>query len=453
MLAFPVICVAQENTTAPALPEQQITNLDELLQVVKQNRKEESSKNRQREQKFLLDNKNQKALLKQARRNFELSQTSNNPLVKITQENDKLITDLRQQLESKKQEMGDIYSTFSELSGDFSASLQESMISAQYPNRAATLTELANTKKLATIDELQTLWLLVQEEMTEQGKLATFTAPVVTSSGHIETRPVLRIGGFTAFSNGAFLRYIPETGELLELDRQPSARQARQMNTFSESSNELLPTVVDPTGGSLLGMMSYTPTVGERIEQGGVIGSIIIAIAAFGLLFTLWRVIYLCRVYLAINTQLKNIDQPNDKNPLGRVLLAASNTGQQLGETEGEAMQYKLDEVILAELPALERGHNLIKLFAATSPLLGLLGTVTGMILTFQTISLFGSGDPKLMAGGISQALITTVLGLVAAIPLLFGYSLVSALSSNMVQRLDEQSAGTMAKLIETKQS
>ncbi|MCP4045074.1 MAG: MotA/TolQ/ExbB proton channel family protein, partial [Gammaproteobacteria bacterium] len=130
---------------------------------------------------------------------------------------------------------------------------------------------------------------------------------------------------------------------------------------------------------------------------------------------------------------------------LGRIMLAAADAPS---ETD-DLLLLKIDEAILAEIPALERGTGLIKLLAATAPLLGLLGTVTGMIVTFQSISLFGTGDPKLMAGGISQALVTTVLGLVVAIPLLFGHNLVASLSRSLVQRLDEQSAGMLARTME----
>jgi biopolymer transport protein ExbB len=130
---------------------------------------------------------------------------------------------------------------------------------------------------------------------------------------------------------------------------------------------------------------------------------------------------------------------------LGRVLTAVE--GVSLDEEE--LLQLKLDEAVLSEMPALERGNGVIKLLAATSPLLGLLGTVTGMILTFQAISLFGTGDPKLMAGGISQALVTTVLGLVVAIPLLFSHSVIAYMSRSMIQRLDEQCAGVLARSAE----
>jgi biopolymer transport protein ExbB len=270
---------------------------------------------------------------------------------------------------------------------------------------------------------------------------------VVATDGSTEERNLLRVGPFTTFDGNAFLRYIPETGELLTLNRQPSQRYLNVAKRFSKGNGEQLPMVVDPTGGSLLGMLSYTPTLRERIEQGGTIGFIIIGLGLCGLLLTLWRIIYLGSVHLAIRRQLGKLKQPCPKNPLGRVIGSVGRLSD--WQHEGEGLQFKLDEAILAELPRLERAHSFIKLLAATSPLLGLLGTVTGMILTFQAISLYGSGDPKLMATGISQALITTVLGLIVAIPLLFGHNLVNSLARNMIQRLDEQSAGIMARLTE----
>ena len=441
LLFSPSLLMAQSPTTQ----SQPISNLDELLKTVKQNRQLEAQLNKQREQKFIAEKSRQKALLAEAKKKFEASQTGNNPLKKQTLENAKRIKQAQQTLLKKKQELGDIYSIYTAMAGDFSAALQDSMVAAQKPDRGEKLQALLQTERLASMQDLEQLWLLVQEEMTESGKIARYEGPVVTRDGHVEDRSILRIGTFTAFSDGDFLRYIPETGELLELSRQPSGRHVREADAFSASSGQVLPVVVDTTGGSLMGLMTYVPTLQERVEQGGVIGYIIIGMGLLGLLMTLWRALYLAVIHWAMRRQLGRLDQPSNKNPLGRVLLSAS-----AFTAEDEKVQYKLDEAVLAEIPRLERSHNLIKLLAAISPLLGLLGTVTGMIITFQAISLFGSGDPKLMAGGISQALVTTVLGLVMAIPLLFGHSLVSSLSGNMVQRLDEQSAGIMARLMES---
>lgn len=434
--------LASINIPAQEASDQQITNLDQLLDSVREQQRLQRSLNAQREQEFTQDKQRQQSLLASAKREFESSQRQNQPLIAVTEANTATIAKLELQLEELVQGMGDVSGAFREFSGDFSAVLQESMVTAQFPQRSEQMQALAQSETQPTIAEIQALWLLLQQEMTEAGKISTFETPVVAADGTAVLRPVLRVGTFSAFSNDGFLRYIPETGELLALSRQPATRYREQAEDFMAGTPGVAPIVIDPTRGSLLGMMSYTPSMRERIEQGGTIGMIILCLGAFGLLLTCWRSFYLGIVYLRMRRQLADIDNPSKSNPLGRVLLATEG----VSIDDEDLLQLKLDEAILAEIPALESGNGLIKLLAAISPLLGLLGTVTGMILTFQVISLFGTGDPKLMAGGISQALVTTVLGLVVAIPLLFGHSLVSALSCSIIQRLDEQCAGVLAR-------
>lgn len=425
---------------APAA--QQITNLDQLLDSVRQAQQAQRALNVQREREFLQDNKRQKELMAQARRDFERRQKQNQPLLSVTENNKSEIAALEKELKNLVREMGDLASTFHEFAGDFSAVLQESMITAQFPERSEQLRVLAAGNTQPSIDQIEALWLFLQQEMTESGKVSLFETPVVVADGTAQGREVLRVGTFSAYAQGDFLRYVPETGELLLLSRQPAARYRDQAREFVQQGEGVAPIIVDPTRGSLLGMLAYTPSLRERIEQGGSIGVIILSLGAFGLLLTFWRAVYLGWVYLRMQAQMRNVDKPTESNPLGRVLCSV----QGVALEEEELLQLKLDEAVLAEIPALERGNGLIKLLAAISPLLGLLGTVTGMILTFQAISLFGTGDPKLMAGGISQALVTTVLGLVVAIPLLFGHSFINALSRSMIQRLDEQCAGVLAR-------
>ena len=430
---------------APAVAEEGgIENLDQLLQSVKEQQRAQRELNREREQAFLADKRRQAQLLDQARADFERQQRESQPLVAVTDANAEAIKRLERELDQVVEDMGDLSSTFREFAGDFAAVLQESMLSAQFPERTAELQELANTSEQVTIEEIQSLWLRVQEEMTEAGKITRFPAQVIDTAGASSEREVLRAGIFSAWADGDYLRYVPETGELLALSRQPPGRFRAAAAGFGTSGEpEVL--AVDPTRGSLLGMLSYTPDLRERIAQGGTIGVIIIGLGALGLLLTFWRLIYLFLVAGRIQRQLRQVDNPRANNPLGRVLMAVSN----ISLDDEDLLLLKLDEAVLAEMPALERGNGLIKLFAAISPLLGLLGTVTGMILTFQAISLFGTGDPKLMAGGISQALVTTVLGLVVAIPLLFSHSVIAYMSRAMIQRLDEQCAGVLARVAE----
>jgi len=423
----------------------QITDLDELLESVRQQQLSQRELNQQREKEFLADKEGQQARLEKARKAFEQSQRNNQPLLVSTEANEREILRLEKQLEDQLQNMGDIASTFREFSGDFAAVLSESMVTAQFPGRSEKLYQLGTIEAHPTIEQMQTLWLLLQEEMTESARIAEFDAGVVATDGSVSTLPVVRVGTFSVLYEAGFLRYAPGTGELLVLNRQPPATYRSAAASFVDSSEEMATVVIDPTRGGLLGMMGYTPGPRERIDQGGPIARIILSLGALGVLLTLWRTISLSAVYLRVRRQIRDFDQPRQSNPLGRIMLAAADAPS---ETD-DLLLLKIDEAILAEIPALERGTGLIKLMAATAPLLGLLGTVTGMIVTFQSISLFGTGDPKLMAGGISQALVTTVLGLVVAIPLLFGHNLVASLSRSLVQRLDEQSAGMLARTME----
>lgn len=424
---------------------EQITNLEQLLKEVREQQVSQKELNTRREQEFLQDRQRQQALLSEARHSFEQSQQHNQPLLAVTETNEAEITRLEQQLEEQVQSMGDIAGTFGEFAGDFAAVLRESMVTAQFPGRDEKMQQLASIESQPTIADMQALWLLLQEEMTAAARVTRFDAPVVAADGTAEIESVVRLGTFSAMSNSGFLRYIPETGELLALSRQPASRYRKATVQFLANEAGMATAVIDPTRGSLLGMLGYTPDPRERIDQGGLIAKIILALGALGVLLTVWRTMYLGIVYLRVRRQLVEIDEPKASNPLGRIML----TTQGISTDEESLLQLKLDEAILLEIPALERGIGLLKLLAATAPLLGLLGTVTGMIITFQAISLFGTGDPKLMADGISQALVTTVLGLIVAIPLLFGHSMVASLSRALVQQLDEQAAGVLARSAE----
>ncbi len=339
LLLAGILFSTQLAAQAPAVPDQQITDLDQLLQVVRQEQKAQRELNRQREQKFLQDRKNQQALLEQARRDFERRQRENQPLVARTEANAAEIARLEKQLESVVQDMGDLSTGFREFAGDFAAVLQESMISTQFPDRAERLQTLAANRSQPGIEDIESLWLLVQEEMTEAGKVAQFPAAVVRADGSAQQQQVLRVGTFSAFAEGEFLRYIPETGELLVLSRQPAAHLRADAREFPEAGKPA-PITVDPTRGSLLGMLSYTPDLRERIDQGGTIALIIIILGIVGLLMAAWRGVYLALVYQRISSQQRNLASPSRSNPLGRVMLAAEGVSLE----EEELLQLKLDE-------------------------------------------------------------------------------------------------------------
>jgi biopolymer transport protein ExbB len=198
---------------------------------------------------------------------------------------------------------------------------------------------------------------------------------------------------------------------------------------------------VDVTRGGILALLVESPTIRDRIEQGGIVGYCIIALGIIGLIIAILRWFALSTADRKVSAQLKRETASTD-NPLGRVLAAyESNRG-----ADTETVELKLSEAALKEMPALTKGLLFIKVTSAVAPLMGLLGTVTGMIKTFQVITLYGAGDPKMMAGGISQALMTTVLGLVVAIPMVLLHTVVSGKSRKIVNILQSQSAGLVAQ-------
>ncbi len=423
------------------------TNLDQLLQQVRKLHNQEAVANRVRERKFLQDRNEQKRLLGEARKEKKAAERLSVDLKRRFDGKEKVLVELEEKLREKAGVHGEMFGVARQVAGDLSASLQTSLVSAEYPGRIAALDQIANKKDLPTIGQLEELWFTLQQEMTESGKSVKFKAEVMSSDGQPEEKQVARLGLFNILADGRYLKYLPETGRLVELERQPPPRYLSLTKNLANPEGEQVEIAIDPTRGALLGMLVLAPDVTERIRQGGIIGYIIIVLAVIGLILAVVRLVYLQGVHKKVTSQLKDVSNPKDDNPLGRVLTVP----QQLKSYDMETVESLLDEAILRETPKLESGQSLLKLFAAVAPLLGLLGTVTGMIATFQSISLFGTGDPKLMASGISQALVTTMLGLVAAIPLLFMHALVANRSKTVVQILDEQSAGLVSRIIEGK--
>ena len=420
------------------------SSLDHLLRQVEDAHRQDAQIRNKREQRFLSANKNQKALLKELRSQVAMQRDRGQQLRQHHDDNEKALQTLQTDLNTRSGNLGELFGTVRHTASDLQALLRDSLVSAQYPDRAEWLDELAKSKKLPSITELERFWLLLQQEINQSGQVSRFMAPVTDTDGITNTREVIRVSIFTAIADGKYLHYLPDQNRFTVLSRQPEGHIQKAASSFSMQDSGYAAMIIDPTRGGLLGMLMKTPTLLERIRQGGAIGYIILAVGLFGIVLVIFRLVGLGRNAGKMNRQLQEPGQASDDNPLGRVLLAAGDAVNR----DIDATELLLDEAILRETPALQRGLGLLKLLAAIAPLLGLLGTVTGMILTFQSITLFGTGDPKLMAGGISQALVTTVLGLIVAIPLLFSHTLLTSRSRILIQILDEQSAGLIARQV-----
>ena len=435
-------------TTAAVAQQDQALNLDELLQQLEQGKFEQYKQNEAREKEFAAQVAQQDAMLRDARERLAAQERLSEQLETTSEENDFKLADLKQALDERKGSLKELFGVLQQVAGDTRSKFANSMISAQIPGRGEFLDELAQSmgtgSQMASIEEIERVWFEIQREMTESGKVTRFTAEVIEADGNRTQKSIVRVGPLAMVADGKYLEFDGNTNSVLELKRQPVDRFLASAEALENSSGELVKFGIDPTGGSILGLLVQAPTFMERIEFGGLIGYIILAVGAVGLLLALERMITLFLVRQKINKQLKS-DTPKGNNPLGRVMQVRD----QHPNADTEALELHLTEAILAEMPKLQRNLTLIKMISVIAPLMGLLGTVTGMIITFQQITLFGTGDPKLMAGGISTALTTTVQGLVVAIPMTLLYAMLHTRSKNIIHILQEQAAGVIAERAE----
>lgn len=434
-----------------SVAQDEARTLDQLVQMIRESRSGMSEEYRKREAEFQSNRAQQQTLLNQARATQEREETRSTELEQQFNANDVEIAALREQLESRLGALREMFGHLTSAAGDTRANLSQSIISAQYPGRTEFLDELiakmGSDTRLPSIGEIERLWAEMTHEMAEAGKVVTFPSTVVQVDGEQVQQEVLRVGSFNLTSNGDYLQYNPTTGSVSVLARQPGGAINGDAADLQEATSGFHRFGIDPTGptgGSFLSALINSPSLMERFHQGGLVGYIIMAIGAFGLLLAIWRVLVLMGMSSRVNAQLKS-STANTNNPLGRVLKVH----EENPTLDVESLELKLHEAVIKERPSIEIGLNLLKIIAAVAPLLGLLGTVTGMIITFQAITIFGAGDPQAMAGGISQALVTTVQGLVVAIPMVLLHTLVNGRAQRVLQVLEEQSAGLVAEKAE----
>ncbi len=441
-----IVCVAGFFSVAQAQesPAAEAANLDELLEMVRQGRLSETEEHRAREAEFIAQRNRQQQLLASARQDRVNEEQRSTTLERRFQNNENQIDTLTQRLQARMGSLSELFGVLQQVAGDTRGVFQGSLISIHYPDREAVLTDLirkaSEGTQLPSIEEIEGLWFEMQREMTESGKIVKLPSyRVFSANGETEEVDLLRVGDFNLVANGKY--YTLQDNQVRELQRQPVGRFTDTVEDLEEADpGEFVTFGVDPSRGQLLSILVQAPSLMERIDQGKEVGYLIIVMGAIGILFVLERFFYLFTVTGKVRRQMRS-DTPSGNNPLGRILQIYHENRN----VDVETLELKLDEAILKETPALERFLTIIKIISAVAPLFGLLGTVIGMIATFQAITLFGAGDPKLMAGGISQALVTTVLGLSVAIPTLLLHSFVAGMSKRVIHILEEQSAGIIA--------
>jgi biopolymer transport protein ExbB len=433
--------------------EAEISTVEALLQLVKEGKTKEQSANADREAKFMANKNEQAAILAAEKRELARQERIADQLEAEYKKNEEI---LRVKEEAYQKELGSLVELFGHLqssAGEAAVQFSGSLTGPQYGlERVDFLNELTSkmseTTELPTIREIEGLWYELQREMVASGKVVSFDTTVIDVDGESSTCNVTRVGLFNAVCDGKYLEYVAATGQYAFLPRQPAGRFTKTAKSVGNADvGEQVRFGVDPTGptgGSLLANLIQTPSLAERAAQGREVGYAIIFVGLIGIGLAFWKLwsVYVLGKAVRAQAGSKTLDV---RNPLGRVLKV----GEENFKKDIDTLELKLAEAIMAERPSIERGIGAVRIISVVAPLAGLLGTVTGMIVTFQMITLYGTGDPKLMAGGISQALVTTVLGLLVAIPTTLLHSFTASSAKGIISVLEEQSTGILAERAE----
>ena len=425
-------------------------SLEELLEEVKKNRVSEARINKEREAEFQSARADKQALLKKGQDALKAEKARGDRLTKQFADNEAKLAEKEIELDQATGTLGEMFGVVRQASAEAYGQISTSIVSAEFPGRGEFLKRMSEESKgLPNIQELEDLWFALQTEMTESGQVSRFKTQVISLDGGSKEQEVVRVGTFNLIGEQGYLIYDSQDQIVQPLGRQPDGYLVDSAYDLLAANSGTVAFYADPSSGGILGLLKEKATMMERYHAGGPVGYIITAMLAIGLLIGFYKIITLTLVAGKMRSQLKNPGNPSSSNPLGRILTVyKDNKG-----ADAENLELKLDEAILRELPRIESGINIIKIFAAIAPLLGLLGTVLGMIATFQQITLFGTGDPRLMAGSISMALVTTAQGIIAALPLLLMHSIVAGRSKSIVHILDEQTAGIIAAHAETEKA
>ncbi|EOD56607.1 MotA/TolQ/ExbB proton channel family protein [Aeromonas molluscorum] len=377
--------------------------------------------------------------LASARARLSAAQQQSKQLAGEFADNEKKLGELKSQWQQAASDMDEVFAVARQGAKDATRLLGGSALQGQYGDRLQPLQQMSKEQDVPDRTALAQLPALLMQEIQGSGQIARFETNVLDSQGAASRQPVTRIGSFMLLGQAGLLQV--EAGGLTPVLGLPVNLNSAA-NAYQGQEGEAVP--LDPSHGVLLAMQAQAPSFWQQLQQGGKVGAIIVLLALIGLGIAAVRLWSLSRELGRVRRQLASGDYHAD-NALGRVLLVADKHP----EIAMETLELRLDEAILQETPRLERGLGMVKVIAALAPMLGLLGTVTGMIGTFQAITQFGTGDPKIMAGGISMALITTVMGLVAAIPLILSHSLLQSRFVELSNVLEQQVAGILAERAE----
>ena len=415
------------------LTDDEIRNIEinELLELVKTNKSIFLNEDNKRLNSFITKVSDRQALLDDAKTKLANEIDRNINLEASFEQNEKTLAELEEKLEIKVGVLGELFGVTRQYAGELLAASENSVVFYEFPNRPEVLKDIGQ-EKVHNLDQLENLWISYFDEIVAGSEIKNFEATITAPNGENIVGEVTRYGLFSASYDGKFVKPVSSLNSFQLLAKQPE-------NTFTKTlskhkrADEYTNVSIDPTRGFLLSLYLDKANWFERIAQGKSIGFVIIFIGFIGLAFSIFKITKL-REY---SNEVLNDKTDNIPSKMESLIKDGASR---------ESKENIIDEFIINYSGKIEWGNHWVKFFAAVAPLLGLLGTVIGMIETFQAITLFGTGDPKQMAGGISQALVTTMLGLIVAAPLLGMYTYLSEKTESIVQVLEEKASYILSK-------
>ncbi|MBC8095725.1 MAG: MotA/TolQ/ExbB proton channel family protein [Akkermansiaceae bacterium] len=292
---------------------------------------------------------------------------------------------------------------------------------------------------------------LQRAEATQGGE--TFEGKALDKQGLVQAGKVVVFGPVAMFASSSG----PAAGLLQQELNKADPTIAQLEPNLIEASRTLVNTgngqmVFDPTLGSAFKLSAMHSSLYEKLAEGGLVMIPLLGLGLASLILALIKWLQFSRVRLAteadLQTVLKHIQSEKPELALTHARSIPGIAGDLLAtavqhvDEKKEYIEEILYEKMLGARTRLERGLPFLALTATTGPLLGLLGTVTGMIATFKLISSFGSGDPKMLASGISEALMATATGMAVAIPALLLHAFLSRKAKSILGSMEQTAVG-----------
>ena len=368
----------------------------------------------------------------------------------------------KKDLENEKDEIQAIEDTVRATCKDAISVSRDNPITAEYPDRKEVLDKIANSKRFPGMNWIKALVEFYFSEMEESGRIVRRNGNFIGPDGRETSGEILRIGRFTTYyrlPNGdvGFLKPEADGTRLDAVQGEAPSRYLRQISDYFDKKSDILP--IDLSSGNEFLQWTKSQTFGDWLATGGPIMYVILVVGIIAVLIGLERIFVLSTKSKASEqfmAQLKELaNQGNWKEakalcssksrvPTCQMLDAAL---EHVGYSQ-DVMENALQESILRQVPKLERFLPTLALLAVIAPLLGLLGTVQGMIQTFKIITEVGTGNPTLLASGISVALYTTYFGLMIAVPIMVVHHIFKSRVEKIVVDMEEKGTAFIITLI-----